>query len=217
MIKNSIYSYEYSQPEDYKFSLDSVFLAQKVAQALKIDHPQDLSELKVLDLCAGSGVIGLELNFHLPEISKIDFLEIQDQYIEHFNLNKTQAANHSQFRFLHMNYEELTGVDHNSEFYNSYDVIVSNPPYFFMGEGLLSPNEFKNRCRFFIDSSFKKLIEAMLSSLKPNGISYFLVRPGKNHGRDILGEVRNLTMGSAAVDFFDEIRGTAIVRLIKKS
>lgn len=211
MIKNTHYSYDYHQPEDYRFSLDSVFLAQKVAEDLKsLPHPETL---RVLDLCAGCGVVGLELHFHMKSLKKIDFLEVQEVYLEYFEKNSLQAKSpDSEFHFLQMNYAELI----QEKFKEVYDVIISNPPYFFQGEGLLSPNEFKNRCRFFLDSSFQKLIEATLYSLKPNGKAYLLMRPGSHHGRDLLEEIKKLSKGLSSVQVLDEVRGTNIVMLVKK-
>ena len=94
-------------------------------------------------------------------------------------------------------------------------MIISNPPYFFLGEGLLSPNEFKNRCRFFIDSDFNNLIKAVLFSLKPGGRAYLLVRPGSHHGRNLFDEIKDLSLGFADVQILDEVRGTNIVELVK--
>jgi len=213
MIKNTHYSYDYSQPDDYRFSLDSVFLAQKVALEIKNHCRLPIENLKVLDLCAGCGVIGLELNFHVPEITQIDFLEIQACYQEHFEINKRQARIHENFQFLQMNYDQLKSP----QYENYYDIIVSNPPYFFLGEGLLSPNEFKNRCRFFIDSSFENLVASMLNALKAKGSAFVLMRPGDQHGRELVGELKKLTLSMATVEIFDEVRGTLVIRLIKKS
>jgi tRNA1Val (adenine37-N6)-methyltransferase len=214
MIKNTHYSYDYHQPEDYRFSLDSVFLAQKVAENLKTMSPSLLKELKVLDLCAGCGVVGLELQFHVKALRKIDFLEVQEVYQEFFEKNCEQAKTpESEFHFLCMNYAQLS----DKKFHEAYDIIVSNPPYFFLGEGLLSPNnDFKNRCRFFIDSDFKKLVEVTLSSLKPGGCAYLLMRPGAHHGRNLLEEVAKLSATLASVQILDEVRGTHVVMLTKK-
>ena len=208
---NTIYSYNYHQPEDYRFSLDSVFLAQKVAEILKTHHAP--ADLRVLDLCSGCGVIGLELNFHLKSVNKIDFLEVQDVYLPFFEKNVEQAQTESsKFNFLNINYSELL----NENFKEKYDVIVSNPPYFFIGEGLLSPNEFKNRCRFFIDSNFPNLIAATINTLKPEGRAFLLVRPGGHHGRNLHDEIKILSNGLATVEILDEVRGTNIVLLTKK-
>jgi tRNA1Val (adenine37-N6)-methyltransferase len=212
MIKNSHYSYDYHQPEDYRFSLDSVFLAQKVAAYLK-DH-SNLENLKVLDLCAGCGVVGLELHFHSPTLKKIDFLEVQPLYREYFDKNCEQAKSiNSEFHFLEMNYADLI----TPAFKDTYDIVVSNPPYFFLGEGLLSPNEFKNRCRFFIDSNFQKLIQSTIHVLTPSGRAFLLMRPGSHHGRNLIAEIEKLCAGLASVQIVDEVRGTDIVMLTKKS
>jgi tRNA1(Val) A37 N6-methylase TrmN6 len=212
MIKNSFYSYNYHQPADYRFSLDSVFLAKRVADEIKTHHA--LSDLSVLDLCSGCGVIGLELNFHLPSIRKIDFLEVQEIYKTYFDLNVAQTKTpNSEFNFLNMNYENLM----NNTFKNKYDIIISNPPYFFVGEGLLSPNEFKNRCRFFIDSDLPKMIKAIIFSLKENGKAYLLVRPGTPNGRNLKDEISNLASNLLNVELLDVVRGTNILVLAKKT
>lgn len=205
---NEIYSYSYSQPEAYRFSLDSVFLAQSVAKTI---HPNKIPEdFRALDLCAGCGVIGLELNFHLPQIKNIDFLEVQEIYHEHFNLNKLQAKS-DHLNFLNLNYDQLLS----NEFSNRYDLIVSNPPYFFKDEGLLSPNEFKNRCRFFLDSDFKTLCLAIFNALKPKACAYVLVRPGSHHGRDLFLEMQKNLESLCLVKIFDEVRGTNVIEIQK--
>ena len=106
----------------------------------------------------------------------------------------------------------------NQNYREKYDVIVSNPPYFFQGEGLLSPNnDFKNRCRFFIDSDFYNLIKATIFTLKPHGRAFILARPGTHHGRNLINEIKKFSLGLARVQILDEVRGTNIVELIKES
>lgn len=211
MIKNSTYTFNYHQPLDYRFSLDSVFLAQKVAALLK--DSQNLSAMNFLDLCSGCGVIGLELYCHLNAITKMDFVEIQEVYLPYFEKNLALInPEASEFNFLNLNYEQMLTI---KDYNNKYDIIVSNPPYFFIDEGLQSPNQFKNRCRFFIDSSFDLLIEAILKVLKNNGRAYLLMRPGNHHGRDLLDETKKLSANRALVKILDEVRGTNIVEITK--
>ena len=75
---NITYTYNYKQPAQYRFSLDSIHLAKFVATQLK-SH-SNLGTIRVLDLCAGCGVVGFELSWHLPAIRQIDFIEVQDIY-----------------------------------------------------------------------------------------------------------------------------------------
>lgn len=214
MSKNNIYTYDYFQPEEYRFSLDSVFLAQKVAKL--IESETNLNTWNVLDLCSGCGIIGLELSLHQPELIYFDFLELQDLYHSYFLKNiemiyPTPRIKHLNFHSL--NYCELLAPT----FKNKYDLIVSNPPYFFKGEGILSPSEFKNRCRFFLDSDFKTLIEAILYSLRPNASAYLLMRSGKHHGRSPFNDIITFLDSRASAQIIDNIRGTDIVHIQKKS
>lgn len=215
---NTKYSYDYHQPEDYRFSLDSVFLAQKVAERLhKTKSPEERMALSIMDLCSGCGVIGMELKFHVPEVSQTDFVEIQEIYRPYFERNlEILKLNADKFRFLSMNYKELS---EEQKFHNQYDIILANPPYFFLGEGLLSPNEFKNRCRFFIDSDFLELIKSIYYCLKANGEAFVLVRPGAHHGRNLFKEWQQIIQDqkwNASAEIFDEVRGTNIIRFRKE-
>lgn len=214
MIKNDIYTYDYFQPEDYRFSLDSVFLAQKTAEFIRSEP--DLPDWKVLDLCSGCGIIGLELSLHSPKLHSIDFLEIQELYKSYFEKNVAMIyglAPEKSLRFLNLNYSALAGKDYES----SYDLIISNPPYFIKGEGLLSPNEFKNRCRFFLDSDFTTLFAGIVHALKPGRSAYVLVRKGSHHGRHPLKDIQKCVEGLASAQVCDEVRGTDIIQITKKS
>lgn len=214
MIKNSHYTYDYFQPLEYRFSLDSVFLAQKVANLSKND-PKVV--LRILDLCAGCGIIGLELSIHSPKKLMIDFLEVQEVYQSFFEKNVEMIYGDDvhklqDFRFLNLNYHSLLAP----EFENTYDLIVCNPPYFFKEEGLLSPSAFKNRCRFFLDSDFKTLIKAALHSLKPECSAYLLVRSGIHHGRMPLHEINGILGNSGMAKIIDKVRSTDIIEIRKK-
>ncbi|CEK12143.1 methyltransferase [Legionella hackeliae] len=208
---NIHYTYNYKQPDEYHFSLDSIHLAQFVATQLK--SCKNLSSLKILDLCAGCGVIGIELSWHLQEIRHIDFIEIQDIYTDYFyqniaNVNRPELN----FRWYLLNYDELQ----EKKWEEQFDVIISNPPYFLPDHGTLSPSQFKNRCRFYLDSSFQSYIRAIENSLTNKGKAYFLLRPLKHHGLDLFFDVQKILRGtSVTVQKISHIRGTDIILLEK--
>lgn len=207
------FTYNYKQPDEYHFCLESIHLARFVASQLQ-SHP-DLGSLRVLDLCAGCGVIGFELSWHLQSIQQIDFIEIQDIYTDYFyqnlaNVNRPEL----QARWNLLNYDEL----HKENWAKKFDLIISNPPYFQRDHGMLSPSEFKNRCRFYLDSSFENYIRALENSLATNGKAYFLLRPLKHHGLNLFADIENILQNtSISVEKISNIRGTDIILLEKLS
>ncbi|MGZ3691925.1 MAG: methyltransferase, partial [Pseudobdellovibrio sp.] len=160
---NPIYTISYEQPEEYRFSHDSVFLAQFVYEHYK---NQLTESTRVLDLCAGCGIIGLDLLFHFYSNHKkapqsVDFIEVQSVYEKYFSTNALSLTEKLQLKlplnFLNLNYRDLVL---SAGYKNKYDLILCNPPYFKKEQGRLSPSEFKNRCRFYIDSNFRELIQS---------------------------------------------------------
>lgn len=96
-----------------------------------------------------------------------------------------------------------------------YQLILCNPPYFFPDQGKLSPSELKNRCRFFIDSSFEKLIETIDFCLAMEGEAFILLREQEDHSRDMLTELRQLLKGKMKCENFAMIRGTFLLKLYR--
>lgn len=221
------FTYKYSQPEEYHFSVDSIEMAWEVAEYLKSRIAEDnlvkkqspadylknkMRWWKTLDLCAGCGVIGFDLNFHLSGIRNIDFVDVQPIYAEHFQKNLELIQNEGEFQFIQKNYEDLL----NSGFQEKYHLIVCNPPYFKIEQGKLSPSDFKNRCRFYIDSTFEKLIAAIEYSLHPEGEAFLLLRELEDHGMNMLEELRTLCRGKIQVENLTMVRGTFLLKLYKQ-
>ncbi len=101
-----MFTYQYSQPDDYHFSMDSIHLAETVAQHLQ--SREDLSRLRVLDLCAGCGVVGIELSWYLSSLRQIDFVEVQDIYTSYFYQNVSIVNRPElQLRWHPLNYDDL--------------------------------------------------------------------------------------------------------------
>ena len=211
---NSHFTFNYSQPEEYRLSHDSVFLAREIFERMR---GEDLTGKRGLDICAGSGVVGMDFLFHRRAAGQslpvsFDFLEVQEVYSGHFVANASQLGPiETRLNFLCCNYNILT----EAKFAEAFDLVVCNPPYFLPGRGKLSPNEFKNRCRFFIDSDLRSLLAGVHNCLKPFGVCYMTLRELKEHGLDILAEAREFSKNKLLIEVAGEIRGTLFLRMTK--
>lgn len=211
---NTHFTFNYSQPEEYRFSHDSVFLAR---QAFEISEGVDLAGKSALDIGAGSGIVGLDFLFHrkvagLSLPVQFDFLEVQEVYLNHFETNKIASGlTETDVRFVHANYDELQKV----EYFQKYDLVLANPPYFLPEHGLLSPSEFKNRCRFFIDSDFSSLLHGIVNALTPDGAAYLLLKDLPQHGWNVLAEAKKICGEKINLEILGDIRGTLFLRLKK--
>ena len=189
----SFFTFNYSQPSEYHFSLDSVLLAQRVAQWFSEQtEAQQIKIEYVLDLCSGCGIIGIDtialikLNssnkvnglYSMPKF--IDFLEVQEIYQQHFikNIQFVEKDLKSYF-FYQLNYKQVRNYPELNE---KYDLIICNPPYFETDKGVLSVSDFKNRCRFYIDSDFLTLVKSLIYLLKKDGVAFVLIKDLKLHG-----------------------------------
>ena len=205
-----LFSYEYSQPKEYHFSLDSIEMARSIAELWR--PSAELDSLRVLDLCAGSGVVALELRHLRPGLQRLDFVEVQEIFIPHLERNlKIAGCDARRCKIYPNNYEILL----DPEFSKTYDLIVCNPPYFRREQGKLPPDEIKLRAKFFIDSTFEKLIESIEHSLSPTGEAFILVRDLSDHGWDTLSDLRVLIRGKLFCEMVADIRGTLLLRLYR--
>ncbi len=244
----------YVQPNEYHFSLDSVQLAQRVAQYF-LQKPNSVSLLKnVLDLCAGTGVIGIEFLHIFPQIENLHFIEVQSEYETYYLQNKSIFLSKSisenlnavktQWHWHNMNYNDIHPVVNGQDVHpvmsyqstqsmninlpkerlpskenfplEAMDLILSNPPYFKLGQGKMSPSELKNRSRFFIDSNFETFCQVLPLLLKPNGEAHLVFRPLSEHKWDLIKDLQWELRPYGHVDVIGEIRTAKWVRFIKK-
>lgn len=167
----------YSQPDDYRFSLDSILLAK--AAAHDMNSNKGSKNLRALDLCAGAGVVGFEFSFFYDTIESMDFVEVQEEYRPHFLKNlEASPLREKPAEWIQANYADLLS----REPIKKYDLILCNPPYFESWQGKIPPNALKARSRFFLDSDFETLWKFIVSSLTDGGRAYVLLRSLEDHG-----------------------------------
>lgn len=111
---------------------ETEYLVSNIIQSLE---SKDLSDFSILDLCAGSGCIGVALAKKFPQI-KVDFAEIDT--VHHETIRKNLKENTIE--------ENRVNIFDGSLFQNiadKYDLIITNPPY--------------------IDASLKRVPESVLN------------------------------------------------------
>lgn len=83
----------------------------------------DRKDLRVLDLCTGSGCIAIALARHLP-FSQVVAVDISAEALEVARKNSTDLHTSVAFR-----QQDILDLDSSALTADTYDIIVSNPPY----------------------------------------------------------------------------------------
>lgn len=148
-------------PDDYCFTSDSVLLANLV---------QTSTKNTVIDLCSGSGIIGILVNEKVKPKQTI-CVELQEylcdmarRTIELNNLQNITVVN-----------ADITTV-HTILGREIADTVIANPPYYRLNEGNISDNERIAICRHEIKLDLKKLIYSANNLLKYGGRFYVVYR-----------------------------------------
>jgi len=161
---------DYHQPKFYHFSEDSLQLVHWASENISLDLP-----LKCLDLCAGCGVIGLELMLKSTNF-QMDFCEIQTPFYDDFEKNFKQLFPHGHPGRGIFFKEDFNILSTRLDLFQTYDYIFCNPPYFSPRKGRLSSCPQKRICRFFSEENWAQLFVSFTRLLKPKGKAYFLAR-----------------------------------------
>ncbi|VWL84793.1 methyltransferase domain-containing protein [Oceanivirga miroungae] len=122
----------------------------------------NLSEnLSMCEIGTGSGYISLKLKNFFNNIVAVDInkeaITILNENLKNNNIENIKAIN-----------SDIT------KFNGSFDVIVSNPPFFKMNEGKLPSDEIKLISKFEYKLNLGQLIEKTFNLLKKEGIFYFI-------------------------------------------
>lgn len=165
----------YSQPDFYRFGHDSIYLA-KVASFLAANITKDQKVFQGLDIGSGSGVVAIECILRLTNLSlwQWHLIEKQNEFKMYLEENINQAKLQESITVYH---EDFFDWSLNENCNSSFDLIVSNPPYYTSGQ--LSPDVRRQLCRHWSDGSWQKFIQQGLILLRPNGIFIFLFHDSK--------------------------------------
>lgn len=189
--------YIIQEKEGYRFTSDAVSLANFV----KVKNGG-----RVVDLCSGSGVIGILVNAKnkcsevvLVEIQKT-LAEISNKTIIYNNINNIKVIN-----------SRLQGV-HKTIGDNCYDVVVCNPPYKKCGSAsLLNENNSIAIARHEIEVTLEEIIEESSKLLKFGGSFYVCNK--EERLADIIVLCRKYKLEPKELKILPSSKGASIIML----
>lgn len=142
-----------------------------------IEHPELVH--RALDLCTGSGCLAIQLAHHYPD-AQVDAVDISLDALEVAAINVEAYGLEDRVQLIHS--DLMQGIE------DSYDLIVSNPPYVDADSVDELPDEYLHEPEIALGSGedgldcTRVIIETASERLNPKGV--LLVEIG--HNRDVL-------------------------------
>lgn len=204
--KKNFYGYDFYVNEDVLIPRPET---EELVQWVLEDNANNKKSKKLIDLCSGSGCVGITIS---KENKNMDVIisDVSEKALEVCNKNKVQLNSDA----------KTIKLDLNSNFKSNYkyDIIVSNPPY-------LSPNEaneigenvkFEPEIALFAPINnplhfYKRIIEFALINLNKKGQIYLELNPV--FIKDFIQLLSDYNLND--VNFRDDFRGKK--RLVKVS
>ena len=150
--------------DGFSFGIDSVLLS---------DFAKDIKkQAKVLDLGTGTGIISILL-CGKTDLNKIIGIEIQKEVAEMASKSGKLNNLENKFEVINENILNLKNIFENQ----SFDVIVTNPPYKKKNTGIINENEKKVISRHEITADLSDFIKISKDLLKDKGEFYMVHRP----------------------------------------
>jgi tRNA1Val (adenine37-N6)-methyltransferase len=150
---------DYSQPVFYRFNEDSLSLVNEIVKS-------NCTPKKILDVGAGSGIIGIELALKL-NIPEVHFLELQKDWKPFLESNISELIPDTITKIFWSPVSDWRSKE-------KYDLIVSNPPYYLPQNGKISPDPVRAHCRSFLQDDWEIMIGKCINSLTSEGTAWFI-------------------------------------------
>lgn len=159
-------SEDYSQPAFYRFNEDSLRLVKWILAAGS--KPQ-----RILDLGAGSGIIGIELARALNP-QQLTLVEVQEVFLPYLEKNCQL--------FLPSSISHSIVIKSFLDFTTSqqFDLIVCNPPYYLPGKGELAKDPKRAIARSFLIDSWPILLRKVSELISAEGKTFFILKQDQN-------------------------------------
>ena len=150
------------------FGIDSVLLSD-FAKEIK-------NGAKCVDLGTGTGILGILLCAK-TNLSQIIGIEIQEEVAEMAHRSIILNNLENKFKIININLKEIKNNKINYLEKNSFDYIITNPPYKKLNTGKINENEKKLISRHEITANLDDFIEVANYLLKDKGTIFMVHRP----------------------------------------
>ena len=204
--KKNFYGYDYYVNEDVLIPRPET---EELVQWVLEDNSNNNKSKKLIDLCSGSGCIGITISKENRNID-VTLSDVSEKALEICNKNKIKLNTCVKTVKLDLN--------SNFIFQNKFDIIVSNPPYLSTNEANeIGKNvKFEPKIALFAPINnplhfYKKIIEFALINLNKKGQIYLEINPV--FIRDLRQLLSDFNLND--VTFRDDFRGKK--RLVKVS
>ena len=150
--------------EGFCFGIDSVLLS---------DFAKDIKKKsKVIDLGTGTGILGFLL-LAKYEIENVTGIEVQPEVVDMANRSIELNKLENKFKIINCDIKDVLSEVQKE----SYDVVITNPPYKKMNTGGKNENEKKLISRHEYLADIFDFIKTAKKLLKNNGTLYMVHRP----------------------------------------
>lgn len=181
---------DYDQPSFYKFSQDSIKLANtSVAKAPAANN--------CLDLGSGCGVVGIEVANKNHKINELILLELQREFLPSLEINTNKMLR----RDVH--YEIIISSFDNFNSDKKFDLITANLPYFLYGKSRPSLSKNKDLCRRWNEKSILSVLRILNNNLDKDGVALLLldkslIKYFEGFSTQIVKNLKNVVMIAAS-------------------
>lgn len=166
---------DYSQPDFYRFNSDSLILVDFIVKKMNSAH-------SILDMGAGSGIIGIELARKL-NAKHLTLLELQKDFEIHLQRNSEFYLKDVRVDIVLSSFKDFNSRDR-------FNLIVSNPPYYLPGRGELPQDSRRAKARSFLEDSWPILLQQMSEYLATNGQGFIVLKQDQKLLNEIVVQAR---------------------------
>ena len=165
IVKNDLFDYKnryiYQFKEGFKFSLDSILLAEIVKYKK--------NKNKLLDMCSGNCAVPLILNTKFKDMD-ITAIELQDEIYE-LGTKSLEINNVTNVKFIHDDVKNISNYTNNTKF----DYVTCNPPYFKTNPDInINENKVKAIARHELTVTLEDIISIAAKNINYTGTFYLV-------------------------------------------